>query len=251
MAEEYLDWYSARRKASSIKALRTLLNNHLIPYFKNVDVFDIDTKMIMKFQSKKLKVGLSGNYLKSTHVFLVQMLNHAVKYHGLDKNVTSLVGNFEVESVKRLNYWTLDQFNIFIEVVPTIQQKMFFTLLFWSGARKGEIRALTWNDINFDDNYKTDYHGTVTTTKTKSSTLNVYLVNHVMEDLKEYQVWYKENQIYKDSYVLFGTFHKALSESTIDKWYKSTLDILENTLLPKISYLELYYMSLDTLLLVC
>ena len=30
LAQEYLDWYSARRKASSVKSLKTHLNNHLI-----------------------------------------------------------------------------------------------------------------------------------------------------------------------------------------------------------------------------
>lgn len=77
-----------------------------------------------------------------------------------------LVGNFEIEIQKRLNYWTLEQFNQFYGILPTIQQKLFFKLLFYSGARKGEIRALTWEDINFDDDYihinKTDYHGKVT-----------------------------------------------------------------------------------------
>ena len=30
LANEYLDWYSARRKSSSVKSLKTHLNNHLI-----------------------------------------------------------------------------------------------------------------------------------------------------------------------------------------------------------------------------
>lgn len=143
LAQEYLDWYSARRKASSVKSLKTHLNNHLIPHFNSIDVFNLTTQDVMKFQNKKLKEGHSGEYLKKMHVFLVSLLNHAMKYHDLKSNVASLVGNFEIESNKRLNYWTLDQFNQFYEVLPTIEQKLFFKLLFFSGARKGEIRALT------------------------------------------------------------------------------------------------------------
>lgn len=65
-------------------------------------------------------------------------------------------------------------------MLPTIQQKLFFKLLFYSGARKGEIRALTWEDINFDDDYihinKTDYHGKVTAPKTKAAIRDIYLL---------------------------------------------------------------------------
>ena len=70
----------------------------------------------MKFQNKKLKEGHSGNILKNACVFSV-ILNHAMKYHDLKSNVLPLVGNFEIESNKRLNYWTLNQFNQFYEVL--------------------------------------------------------------------------------------------------------------------------------------
>lgn len=237
LAQEYLYWYSARRKASSVKSLKTHLNNHLIPHFNSIDVFNLTTQDVMKFQNKKLKEGHSGEYLKKMHVFLVSLLNHAMKYHDLKSNVASLVGNFEIESNKRLNYWTLDQFNQFYEVLPTIEQKIFFKLLFYSGARKGEIRALTWQDINFDDNYihinKTDYHGDVTVPKTKAAIRDIYLPTHMMDDLKEYLNWYQNNNIYKSEYVLFGTFFKAFSESKIDRWFTNAYKLLP-TDFPKI-----------------
>lgn len=119
-------------------------------------------------------------------------------------------------------------------ICSTIQQKLFFKLLFYSGARKGEIRALTWDDVNFNDDYihinKTDYHGEVTAPKTKAAIRDIYLPTHMMDDLQKYLIWYKENNIYKENYVLFGTFFKAYSESTIDRWFTSTLKVLDDTL---------------------
>ena len=102
------------------------------------------------------------------HVYLVSLLNHAMKFYDLNQNVASLVGNFEIESQKRLNYWTLDQFNQFYEALATQQQS--YSLNYCSTlGRKGEIRALTWCDINYDDEFihinKTDYHGEVTALK--------------------------------------------------------------------------------------
>ena len=56
---------------------------------------------------------------------------------------------------------------------------------------------------------KTDYHGEVTAPKTKAAIRDIYLHVHMMNDIKEYLKWYKENNVYKDDYVLFGTFFKA------------------------------------------
>ncbi|HDG3692171.1 TPA: tyrosine-type recombinase/integrase, partial [Staphylococcus aureus] len=48
--------------------------------------------------------------------------------------------------------------------------------------------------------------------------------------IKDYLIWYKENNIYKDDYVLFGTFYKAYSESTIDRWFTNALKVLDEQL---------------------
>ena len=77
---------------------------------------------------------------------------------------------------------------------------------------------------------KTDYHGIVTAPKTKASTRDIYLPAHMMDDLQEYLIWYKDNNIYKSNYVLFGTFFKAFSESAIDRWFTGTLKKLDETL---------------------
>ena len=90
--------------------------------------------------------------------------------------------------------------------------KLFFKLLFYSGARKGEIRALhgviLTTMMSFIHINKTDYHGR-TAPKTKAAIRDIYLPVHMMNDIKEYLKWYKENNVYKDDYVLFGTFFKA------------------------------------------
>lgn len=234
LTDEYIDWYSARRKTSSIKALKTHTNNHLLPYFGSMDVFKIDTQTIMKFQNVKMKEGYSGDYLQKMHVYLVSILNHAMKFHGLKQNVASLVGNFEIQTKKRLNYWTLEQYEKFYAILPDLEQQTFFKLLFYSGARKGEVRALTWSDINFEENYisinKTDYHGQVTVPKTKASIRDIYMPQHMMNTLKEFQDDYKENKIYKDDYVLFGNFFKSYSESLIDRWYNKAFKVLDDSL---------------------
>lgn len=54
--------------------------------------------------------------------------------------------------------------------------------------------------------------------------------NHMVDDLQVYLGWYKDNNVYKSKYVLFGTFLKAYSEGTIDRWFNNTLKNLDDAL---------------------
>lgn len=66
--------------------------------------------------------------------------------------------------------------------------RAFFTTLYFSGARKGELLALTWADVDFENNLidinKTEYNRIVTTPKTKSSIRINPMPQKVMELLK-------------------------------------------------------------------
>lgn len=59
-----------------------------------------------------------------------------------------------IEDDKLENFYTLDTLKQFLEVVEEQEvPKHFamFRLLTFSGLRKGELMALTWNDINFEE----------------------------------------------------------------------------------------------------
>ena len=55
-----------------------------------------------------------------------------------------------IDNKTKLKYITIDQFNKFIEYVPE-DWKAFYIFAMYTGCRKGEIVALTWNDIDFDN----------------------------------------------------------------------------------------------------
>lgn len=50
-----------------------------------------------------------------------------------------------------MNFWEFDEFHQFIDSVDDLLYKTFFSTLYYSGARKGELLALTWEDINFEE----------------------------------------------------------------------------------------------------
>ncbi len=55
-------------------------------------------------------------------------------------------------AVHSMSFWTLDQYNSFIQHVEDIRAKTAFQLLFYSGMRFGELLALTLKDCDFQQN---------------------------------------------------------------------------------------------------
>ena len=47
------------------------------------------------------------------------------------------------------NFFTKDELLTFLESIDSQKWKTLFRVLAYSGFRKGEVLALTWNDINF------------------------------------------------------------------------------------------------------
>ncbi len=45
----------------------------------------------------------------------------------------------------------MEEFKQFMGVIEKVEDKTIFTLLYTTGMRKGEILALAWKDINFDN----------------------------------------------------------------------------------------------------
>ena len=142
----------------------------------------------MNYQNKIID-KYSPDFLKKIHTTLSAIFNHAIKFHGQTNNPARITGNFEIETNKRLNYWEFEEFKQFINSVDELMYKAFFTTLYYSGARKGELLALTWKDINFNDHTidinKTEYNRIITKPKTKASNRIILLPKFVMQLLDE------------------------------------------------------------------
>ena len=124
-------------------------------------------------------------------------MNFGVKYYKLKQNVASITGNFKKSkgSVKKeLNFLTENEFNNFINYENNTTYKDFFTLLFYTGMRRGELLALLISDINFTKNEininksinpKNGKNATVP--KTNKSNRKIKMLRIVKETLSKYK----------------------------------------------------------------
>jgi len=220
---EYMKWYKKRRKASTVNKLEGTIRLYIKPYFGHKHIQDIKKRDVMKFHDFLLD-KLSVSTAKSVHKDLSSILNYAIQMEYLQTNVAREVGNIDKKEKRKVDYWTLEQFKEFLSVVDNDRYRTLFMLLFYSGARIGEALALTWNDVDFKNNTininKRYYKTEIGTPKNESSNRIVKIPRHTMNLLQQLKL--KTNP--KSDYVIFGSYHKPLNQSTVNQQFYKYLD---------------------------
>ncbi|WP_107842013.1 site-specific integrase [Metasolibacillus meyeri] len=226
IAKEYLKWYEKRRKASSYTKISSIFNVHLIPHFGKRELRNIKQRDIIKYQDKLIDSKMAASHVKKIHTTLSAAFNFAIKNEYTKENPAALVGNVDLKETKHVNYWTLDEFKVFIASVDDDMYYALFMTLYYSGMRKGELLALTWADIDFNTNIinvdKTEYNRTVTTTKTEASRRKILMPSTVMSILKKLKLSQAAmyQQEVKLNYVVFGTIKDSVSTTTLDRRFE-------------------------------
>lgn len=161
------------------------------------------TPLILDNLYLKLKIGEKGQELGyhsmySFYKLINVMLNQAIKWELLDKN-PNLKANKPKREKKERNYYDLEQAQKLITCLEkeNIKYRALITLALDSGARRSEICALRWTDIDFKTNTikitksLKVVKGVVdeATTKTDSSKREIIISNTTVEILKEYKKW--------------------------------------------------------------
>lgn len=212
-------------KYSSYYTLEKKFEKQIIPYFKGKYIEDITALDLTEWQESLTDLSYSSkSYLRS---YMGSIWRFAERFYDV-KNVFIKTEPFRnLETNKQIQYWTLDQFKIFINEIDKTVYKVFFTFLYLMGCRKGEALALTWNDVDFVKKEisisKSVTHKTqkgaweITTPKNKTSTRRVSMPDNLVKMLKEYQAWQKEN--YQDTTFLFCG-DRPLPEETITRTFK-------------------------------
>lgn len=222
IADKYLKWYERRRKKSSYTKIESIVRVNLKPRFKKKRISKIRNRDITNYHDDLIE-QYSIRHTKKIHDVLSAIFNYAIKQEYTNNNPARNVGNIDLQEEKHINYWTLEEFKQFIAVVDNDLFKALFMTLYYSGMRKGELLALTWADIDFNNNTinvdKTIYNNNITTPKTQSSIRKLLMPKHVMLLLNNLKNKVKP----KTGYVVFGEVYDCISTSTLDRRYAEYL----------------------------
>ena len=191
-----------RIKESTYQTKRHIIEKKLIPYFGDMRVCDITALNVMRWQNEMIghrdpKTGkkYTQSYLKTLHNQLNAILNHAVRYYGLNKNEAHAAGIMGSSKPTTMDIWSKEEYLLFAEAMMDKEEAYYcFELLYWCGIREGEALALTKRDFNFDKrevSITKTYHrmsgrDVITDPKTPKSVRNVVMPDFLCDEMQDY-----------------------------------------------------------------
>lgn len=223
--EIYMKDKSQSLKFQSIRSIKSKFKLHILPYFSNYKIDKINNAAYIDWKEKILKKNFSYKYNSGLHGCMVSILNYAIEFYGLDNNIASRVGNFSKKNfIRKINYWTFEEYNQFISKVDNNIYYALFRVLFFTGMRLGECLALTWNDLkeNKIDINKTlskekkNDNYVISTPKTNSSIRQILIDKGTLKILTELKEFYQNYSEFNNEWFIFGGL-KPLSQSTIGR----------------------------------
>lgn len=220
---EFMLHQERRLKATSYYSYRKSADKHLVKHFKNIPINQIGRIEINGAIAylNKLKVTARHknkllNILKSFFKFCI--VNYQTE-HTWVESIESFRDKVAIKKTNKKTYYTEEDFKKFLTGISNQTERTFFTVLFYSGLRIGEIRALTWDDWNYKKmslevnkqlSSKIFNGDQLFIPKTKSSNRVVFIPKEVNESLKLFYLTADK----RSSYIF------SISETEIHRWNK-------------------------------
>lgn len=195
MADIYLADMENRLRGSTMETKRSIIVNKIVPFFGSRKLNEITPSMVRRWQSTILESGMSPTYSKTIHNQLSAVFNYACRYYGLKDNPAREAGSMGGKSTTEKQFWTPENFEMFIGFVPQYPARVGLATLFWTGLRIGELLALTPADVDLEAGTISVSKSfqiikgqpVITAPKTQKSRRVVPLPSRMVEALKTYE----------------------------------------------------------------
>lgn len=166
MYELWLEQYKPTVRESSLVKVTNLFKYAILKHFENMPIKEITTPYCQKTINTWAKEYKDYKAIRS---YASNVLDYALRLKMLSENpftLTRIPKKRDINNDDWLMYYTKDELKDFLNLVEDnpLHHALFRTLAF-TGVRRGELVALTWNDIDFNK-------GTISVNKTVSIGVN-------------------------------------------------------------------------------
>ena len=150
-----LNWLETKIRPSkspnTFREYESILRCHLNPVLGKIPLKDIRIKEADILVSTLLKKGKSPKGIQNTFSLLKQILNEAERREDISKNYLRSYQPIKVPE-RRFKFWSSSEISQFLLSCKNDPYYEFFVTAFYTGMRKGEIAALKWECIDFNNN---------------------------------------------------------------------------------------------------
>lgn len=221
--EKYLKTEENNLKSQSFTSLKYNFNSHILSYFKGKDIRELTKIDFLDWKNEILKLKFGNSYNNTLYVIFTKFIDFCIDMDIIKTNYLRELGNFKKKTeVKKIDFYTIDEFNLFIKGLEDNIYIQYFSLLFYGGLRPSEAMALKFSDL--EDNYvivnksiQRKGKRALDTPKNASSIRKVKVDDVLFQELlnlkKEYTI--TDDMDINDLFVFGGI--KPLSPTTIDR----------------------------------
>ena len=141
--------YENKVENHTFRNYQSLFRLHILPYFKQFELKDIKVIDLETWQNELLK-KLSTSRVQKARILMKKILKKAYQNDLIDKNPFEFVEVVKVKNKEREIYTYEEMTKIINNATGWF--KTFLIVAFGTGMRTGELMALKWEDIDFDNN---------------------------------------------------------------------------------------------------
>lgn len=237
-------------KESTIETLNSFIRTQIMPKFGDMKLTEISVIYCQEVLNEWYSEGLSS--YKQLRTITAQIMRYGESMEIMHSNPmakTILPRKKEIET--KLKYFDKKQLEAFFEIVEesgNYKQLAFFRVLAFTGARKAEILALEWDDIDLFNKSitigKTLARGkggklVIQSPKTKSGNRTISIDDKTVKILSTWQSYQRQdylkmgfNTTQKKQLVFSNRKNEYLYTTLINKWLR---EIIANSELPTIT----------------
>lgn len=229
LVREYLSTLPNQNKDSTVYDKIKVYDRFVLSYYEKSKITELTKEELYRWQdklwsSRREKTGAhySYAYLSKVRTQFSSFLSWCEKRYGYKNYLTEIEKPKRRAKKKEMPFWTRDEFARFIEAVDDPMWHALFTMMFFTGRRKGEIFALskqdisqqkdsTWILFNKSISRKTLDGASYKVTSTKAEKTQTLMVSSVV---------HQELLTYKGDEPFFFGGEKPLAESTVTRRFR-------------------------------
>lgn len=155
--EEYLGrWFtdSVRDtvRESTYASYRRMVGNHLVPGVGRLKFAKLNPGDLQRLYREKLDSGLSTRTVRYMHTIVKKALKDAVRMEALPRNPADTVDPPKLRQAE-MHPLSANQARVLLRTAATSGNRLeaLFVVAVHTGMRPGELLALRWEDVRFED----------------------------------------------------------------------------------------------------
>lgn len=229
--QQWLKIYKTKVKESTFESCTSVYEIHILPIFGQTKIQEITVQECQKF-ALSLKDYVKG---KEYFGYAKRIIDFAMKMNYTKENPFNnvILPEFK-KGKKQINFLTIEEVNTLLDFYKNNQYRYtLFRLMIYTGLRRGETLALTWEDIDFKNKTLTinktlsigEYKKVVLSSpKTESSIRTIDLDEKTILELQKLKIQSKYKLVFPNKKGKFSRLsniadklNKATKETNIQK----------------------------------